>query len=75
MLVIFLISLVILAIVALEVRDLLSAVIVLAGFSLCLAVSFYYLQAPDVALAEAAVGTGVSTALFVIAIYKTERGK
>lgn len=75
MLVIFLISLVILAIVALEVRDLLNAVIVLAGFSLCLAVSFYYLQAPDVALAEAAVGTGVSTALFVVAIYKTERGK
>jgi len=75
MLEIFLISLVILAIAALEMRDLLSAVIVLAGFSLCLAVSFYFLQAPDVALAEAAVGTGVSTALFVVAIYKTERGK
>lgn len=75
MLEIFLISLVILAIAALEMGDLLSAVIVLAGFSLCLAVSFYFLQAPDVALAEAAVGTGVSTALFVVAIYKTERGK
>jgi len=75
MLEIFLISLVILAIAALEMRDLLSAVIVLAGFSLCLAVSLYFLQAPDVALAEAAVGTGVSTALFVVAIYKTKRGK
>jgi len=75
MLVIFLISLVILAIVTLEMRDLLSAIIVLAGFSLCLAISFYYLQSPDIALAEAAVGTGVSTALFVVAIYKTERGK
>ncbi|MBW1933460.1 MAG: DUF4040 domain-containing protein [Deltaproteobacteria bacterium] len=75
MLEIFLITLIILAIVALEIKDLLNAVIVLAGFSLALAVSFYYLQAPDVALAEAAVGTGVSTALFVVAIYRTERGR
>jgi len=72
MLEIFLIALVILAVAALEMRDLLSAVILLAGFSLCLAVTFYWLQAPDVALAEAAVGTGVTTALFVVAIYKTE---
>jgi len=75
MLEIFLITLIILAIVALEIKDLLNAVIILAGFSLSLAVSFYCLQAPDVALAEAAVGTGVSTALFVVAIYKTERGR
>jgi len=68
-----LIALVILAVAALEMRDLLSAVILLAGFSLCLAVTFYWLQAPDVALAEAAVGTGVTTALFVVTIYKTER--
>ncbi len=67
------IALVILAVAALEMRDLLSAVILLAGFSLCLAVTFYWLQAPDVALAEAAVGTGVTTALFVVTIYKTER--
>jgi len=73
MLEIFLIALVILAVAALEMRDLLSAVILLAGFSLCLAVTFYWLQAPDVALAEAAVGTGVTTALFVVTIYKTER--
>jgi len=75
MLEIFLIALVILSVAALEMRDLLSAVIVLAGFSLCLAVTFYWLQAPDVALAEAAVGTGVTTAFFVVAIYKTERRK
>ncbi len=54
-------------------RDLLSAALGFAAFSFLLSIEFYILQAPDVAIAEAAVGAGVSTAITVIAIRGTER--
>jgi uncharacterized MnhB-related membrane protein len=60
-------------ILSLQFRDLLNAVIALSIFSLLLSLLFYYLHAPDVAIAEAAVGAGVATTLFVLAISKTER--
>jgi energy-converting hydrogenase B subunit D len=61
------------AFMALKSRDLLASVIYLAAMSLVLSVEFYMLQAPDVAIAEAAVGAGLTTAIFVIAINRTER--
>ncbi len=54
--------------------DLLHGVIALSGISLISALLFFYLQAPDVAITEAAVGAGVSTVIFVWAIKSTERG-
>ncbi|MCD6372168.1 MAG: DUF4040 domain-containing protein [Thermococcus sp.] len=54
-------------------RDLLSAAIASAAMSLLLSLEFYMLHAPDVAIAEAAVGAGVVTALVVYGIAKTER--
>ena len=54
-------------------RDLLIAAIIFAGFSFLLSIEFFLLQAPDVAIAEAAVGAGVSTAIFIIAIRGTKR--
>ena len=70
---IFLIVLAVTAIVALEMRDLLHAAIILAAFSLILTFLFFNLHALDVAIAEAAIGAGVSTVLFVVAISKTRR--
>ncbi len=61
------------AFMALRGKDLLVSVIYLAAMSLLLSVEFYMLHAPDVAIAEAAVGAGLTTAIFVIAINKTER--
>jgi energy-converting hydrogenase B subunit D len=61
------------AFMALKSRDLLVSVIYLAVMSLILSVEFYMLHAPDVAIAEAAVGAGLTTAIFVIAINRTER--
>ncbi len=61
------------AFMALKVRDLLVSVIYLAAMSLLLSVEFYLLHAPDVAIAEAAVGAGLTTAIFMMAIRKTER--
>ncbi|AFN04207.1 hypothetical protein PFDSM3638_07135 [Pyrococcus furiosus DSM 3638] len=54
-------------------RDLLVAVLASAAMSLLLSLEFYMLHAPDVAIAEAAVGAGVVTALVMYAISKTER--
>jgi len=63
----------VLYLVAIELRDLLYSVIVLAGGSITLAVIFYMLQAPDIAITQAAVGAGITTVLFVIAISRTRR--
>ncbi len=68
-----LVLLLVLALFALAVRRLLGAVIFLAVFSLISSLLFYYLNAPDVAITEAAVGAGVSTVIFVWLIHKTER--
>ena len=68
-----LIVLLTLCIAAIEFRDLLYSVIVLAGASITLAVIFYMLQAPDIAITQAAVGAGVATLLYVNAVCKTRR--
>jgi len=54
-------------------RDLISAVIASCMVSLMAAILFYLLQAPDVAMAEAAIGAALVTAIFIIAIRRTKR--
>ena len=54
-------------------KDLMNAVIACAAVSLIASLLFYMLDAPDVAMAEAAIGAGLTTAIFVLAIRKTER--
>ena len=70
---IFFVILIITALIAIEMKDLLSSAIVLAVFSLVLTFLFFSLHALDLAMAEAAIGAGVSTVLFVVAISKTRR--
>ncbi len=60
--------LVLAAFFALWFKDLMSSVIALAVFSVMTALEFYILQAPDVAIAEAAIGAGLSTTIYIIAI-------
>jgi energy-converting hydrogenase B subunit D len=71
MVVAILLLLLLLALLALGFRDLLSSAILLGVFSLLCALLFFLLQAPDLAIAEAAVGAGVTTALFVHAVRRT----
>ncbi len=73
MIIVFLIILVATALIAIEMKDLLNSAIVLAAFSLVLTFLFFSLHALDIAIAEAAIGAGVSTVLFVVAISKTRR--
>ncbi len=61
------------AVAALIYRDLLSAVIASCLVSLLASILFFFLQAPDVAMAEASIGAALVTAIFVIAIRRTKR--
>ena len=54
-------------------KDLIAAAISLASMSLLLALEFYLLQAPDVAIAEAGVGAAITVAIYVLAIRATKR--
>ena len=54
-------------------KDLINAVIMCAAVSLLASLLFYLLDAPDVAMAEAAIGAGLTTAIFVLAVVKTQR--
>jgi uncharacterized MnhB-related membrane protein len=61
------------AIAASIFKDLMNAVIASCLVSLIAAILFYFLQAPDVAMAEAAIGAALVTAVFVIALRRTNR--
>ncbi len=61
------------AIAAFFFRDLMSAVIAACMVSLIASILFYFLQAPDVAMAEASIGAALVTAVFVVAIRRTKR--
>jgi energy-converting hydrogenase B subunit D len=61
------------AVAACVIKDLLSAAIVAGIVSFCSAILFYFLQAPDVAIAEASIGAALVTAILIIAIRRTKR--
>lgn len=67
------IIIVISAVFAIMLKDLIAAAIAVAAMSLLLSLEFYILQAPDVAIAEAGVGACLTTAILVIAIRATKR--
>lgn len=61
------------ALAAALVEDVLGSVLAFAAYSLGVSIIWLVLQAPDVALTEAAVGAGVMTVLFLLAIANTVR--
>ncbi|WP_297506664.1 DUF4040 domain-containing protein [Thermococcus sp.] len=61
------------AIFAVEWRDLLAAAVGMAAVSLFASILFLMLQAPDVAMTEAAIGAALSGAVFIFAIKRTQR--
>ncbi len=64
---------VICALGAINVRDLLSSAILLGAYSFLMCILWTEMGAVDVAFTEAAVGAGISTAFFIGAIYQTTR--
>ena len=69
----FILLMLVAAIATSVLRDLISAVVMCAAVSLLASLLFYLLDAPDVAMAEAAIGVGLTTAMFVVAVKKTKR--
>ncbi len=68
-----LIIVIILAVGALAVKDLLSAAILFGAYSFMMCLLWAIMGAVDVAFTEASVGAGISTVLFVAAVFRTSR--
>jgi uncharacterized MnhB-related membrane protein len=71
--VVILILLIIASIAIDRTNDLLVAIIVFSSFSFLMTILWLVLKAPDVALTEAAIGSGITTLLFLAVLSKTER--
>jgi uncharacterized MnhB-related membrane protein len=71
--VVILILLIIAGIAIDRTNDLLVAIIVFSSFSFLMTILWLVLKAPDVALTEAAIGSGITTLLFLAVLSKTER--
>ena len=65
-------SMIIAAVAAVFQRGLLSAVILVGFVSLMVSYLFLRMDAPDVAMTEAAIAAGLTTVIFLIAIRRTE---
>ncbi len=65
--------LILFSLLAVYFKDLIYSVVFLAGGSLLLALLFFILQAPDIAITEAAVNAGLTTLIYIIVIKKTRR--
>lgn len=68
-----LLFLVVCAVAAIRMKDLLSAIIILGAYSLIMAVIWTRLNAVDVAFTEASVGAGMTTMLLIAALSRTKR--
>ncbi len=70
---IILIFVVICGIGAITVKDLLGAAILFGAYSFMMCLLWAVMGAVDVAFTEASVGAGISTVLFVTAVFRTTR--
>ena len=70
---IILLLVLVLAVGAISVRDLLSAAILFGAYSFMMCLLWAIMGAVDVAFTEASVGAGISTVLIVAAVFRTSR--
>ncbi len=66
-----LVMMIIASFLAVVINKLLPSIIALSVASLLLSLEFYLLHAPDVAIAEASIGAGLTMAIFIFAIRGT----
>ena len=71
--IIILVFMVIAAIIALRVKDLLGATLVFGIYSFLICLLWAEMGAVDVAFTEAAVGAGVSTVIMIATVFATAR--
>lgn len=61
------------AVAAIQIKDMLGAAIFFGIYSFMMCVLWAVMGAVDVAFTEATVGAGVSTVLFIAAVFRTTR--
>ncbi|MEZ4601158.1 MAG: hydrogenase subunit MbhD domain-containing protein [Syntrophotaleaceae bacterium] len=61
------------AVAAITIRDLLGAVVIFGVYSFLMCLLWAEMGAVDVAFTEATVGAGISSVLFIAAIFRTTR--
>ncbi len=71
-LIIFILS-ILSAIISITVKDILFSVLSLGFLSLLASILFLLMNAPDVAITEAAVGAALTTVIYLFGIRRTER--
>ena len=72
---IIIVGILVTACIAIFSKKLLTSIIALGVTGGFVALEFLVLQAPDVAIAEAAVGAVLTTAIFIIALKKTTKNR
>lgn len=70
---ILLVLVIICAVAAITVRDLLSSAIIFGAYSFLMCLLWAEMGSVDVAFTEASVGAGVSTMFFIAAVFQTTR--
>ncbi len=70
---ILIILMIVLAILSVQFKDLLAAVVAMGAVSLIISLLFLLLQAPDVAMAEASIGAALTMVIYIVVVRKTER--
>lgn len=73
--IIMLVSLMIFSVSISIIRSLLGSIIVFTVYSLIMAILWQQLNAPDLAITEAAVGAGITTILFILTLKRTGEKK
>ena len=68
-----LLGMVVLGFLVFRLYSLMASAVALSAASLLLALEFYLLHAPDVAIAEASIGAGLTTAILMLAIRTVQR--
>ena len=67
-----LIFLIVCAIAVCLTRNLLTSVIIYMGYSMIMSIIWITLESPDLAITEAAVGAGITSLLFFLALRKVD---
>lgn len=70
---ILLASIVVCALATIFTKRLLTAVVIYMSFSLIMSIIWVLLQAPDLAITEAAVGAGITSILYFVTLDKIKR--
>ena len=60
---------------ALTAKDLFKAIVLFISFGMLMAVAWLRLQAVDIALAEAAIGAGLTGAIFIMALKRMSKNQ